>query len=105
MLFHVVGIVFGFVPGVSLLYNQCLLQSKGEEKGPLVTPRLLSHSATAVCREHCWFFLGFLPFTTKNTFSVKTDSCGALGHLSLAELTQLALGRFGSQKYKPANSH
>lgn len=90
MLFHVAGIVFGFVPGVSFLYNPCLLHS--------------GHPEAAGPQCHCslqrplLFFLGFLPFITKNTFSVN------LRHLSLAELAQLALGRFGSQKYKPASS-
>lgn len=76
MLFHVVGIVFGFLPGVSFLYNQCLLQREGEERGPLVTARLLAHSATAACRDHCCFFLGFSHLPPKTSFLSELEAVG-----------------------------
>lgn len=76
MLFHVVGIVFGFLPGVSFPYNQCLLQSEGEEKGPSVTPRLLAHSATAVCRDYCCFLLGFSHLPPETPFLSKLEAVG-----------------------------
>lgn len=103
MLFHVAGRVFGFLPGVSFLYNQCLPQREGEGR-PFGHPVAPGPQCRCGLRRPLLVFLEFLPFTTKNTFSVGTGSRGALGHLSLAELTQSAPGRLGCQKHKPASS-
>lgn len=106
MLFHVVGRVFGFVPAVSFLYNQCLLQREGKGRrealwsphGSWPTVPLQPADITVV------FCLGFSHLPPKTPFLSELGAVGPWGHLSLAELTQLAPGRFGSQKYKPANS-
>lgn len=102
MVFHVVSLVSGSVPG-SWRSPQAgpACKESGEEKGTAVTLGLPAHAV--LCRKLS-FFLSFLPFTTKTTFSVSAGNRGALGRLGLAKRARLAPGSFRSQRYEPASS-
>lgn len=84
MVFHVVSLVSGSMPG-SRRSPQAgpACKESGEEKGIAVTLGLPAH--TVLCRKLSYFFLTFLPFTTKNAFSVSSGNCGAPGHLGLTK--------------------